>query len=120
LNGKNWFSITSIRINNWTLFPTAKCVKVNWPEFRAELPPKENQISLPYRIILCVLTKKPQLPSGSNFEKPKITGKMHLIALALYLLNRTRCGLGCVSGGELGKNTTHAPAALPAGRIAHQ
>jgi len=40
----------------------------------------------------------------------KSFAKWQLISLALQLLNQTRCGLGCVLGGELGENTTHAPA----------
>jgi len=56
------------------------------------------------------LTKKAQLPSGFIFEKLQITGELHFFFLALHLLNLTCCGLGCVSGGELGENTTHAPA----------
>jgi hypothetical protein len=53
--------------------------------------------------------KKNTAPFGFFLEKFQITGNMHFLFLALHLLNRTRCGLGCVLGGELKENTTHAP-----------
>jgi hypothetical protein len=77
-------------------------VKVNRVITPALPPPAiENQIFRPRPDYFVRADKKATASKQGLFWKHfKTLAKPYFMPLALHLLNRLRCGLGCVSGGE--------------------